>query len=291
MNLKTTLALVLLLAAGVGLAILGIHLPEALDPLAERRTAAPSKDKEDSTDPLKGVTADNLQRIEIQRGKVKTVLNRTKDGQWVMPGNWPTRPREVADLVSLLGNLHSRFTPLAIEEKKLADYGLKPPKATIKLRTKKGKYTLALGEGKGEGDRFDRPTYLRVDDRLEVLRLGAGILNLLDRPADYYQQRRLFPVKRESGLDESASSARVERVAGRRIEVIDKGIRRLVLVKDGDDWALDYPVRDAVDPVIGDRLRESLAGLWAERFLPSEKAKNLADLGLDKPERELRVTR
>src|SRR5262249_49685779 len=76
-----------------------------------------------------------------------------------------------------------------------------------------------------------------------------------------------------------------------RIEVIDKGIRRLVLVKDGDDWALDYPVRDAVDPVIGDRLRESLAGLWAERFLPSEKAKNLADLGLDKPERELRVTR
>src|SRR5262249_50199096 len=116
MNLKTTLALLLLLAAVVGLAWHGVHLPEEFDPLADRRTAAT---EEPAANPLKGVTAKSLRKIEIRRGNVTTVLTRTGDGPWVMPGNWPTRPREVADLVALLANLRSRFAPIAIDKDEL----------------------------------------------------------------------------------------------------------------------------------------------------------------------------
>ena len=41
--------------------------------------------------------------------------------------------------------------------------------------------------------RFDRPTFVRIDDLGEVLRLGPGLAGaLLDRPSDYYLQRRVF---------------------------------------------------------------------------------------------------
>ena len=42
-------------------------------------------------------------------------------------------------------------------------------------------------------NRLALPTFLRLDQRPEVLRLAPGLVSALSRPADYYLQRRLFP--------------------------------------------------------------------------------------------------
>ncbi len=142
----------------------------------------------------------DLQRVEIQRGTDRTVLTRTADGSWVMPGNWPTRPAEVRGLLDTLAGLRSRFVPTPVEEGGFAEYGLDKPAVTVVLKTAKGEHKLAFADDPKPKDnkstRFDRATRLRVDDRPEVLRLGPGLVALLERPADYYQQRRLFPFER-----------------------------------------------------------------------------------------------
>ena len=112
-----------------------------------------------------------------------------------MPGNWPTRSAEVQQLLDQLGRLRSRFVPIAVDEADLAKFSLAPPAVTVVLKTYDGDHRLAFSNdpNKEDGTRFDRPTYLRVDALPEVLQLGPGLVTLLDRPADYYQQRRCSP--------------------------------------------------------------------------------------------------
>src|SRR5262249_10368191 len=44
-----------------------------------------------------------------------------------------------------------------------------------------------------EGGPFAKPTYARVNDKPEIVRLGPDILPILKRPREYYQRRQLFP--------------------------------------------------------------------------------------------------
>src|SRR5438067_1908506 len=120
MNLKTTIALGVLLAAGAVLYWWGVNLPPALDPLPAPPAAADAGTRA----ALAELTPDRLTRIEVRRGDRVTVLERS-GGDWVMPGNWPTRSAEVRRLVALLGGLRSRFQPLPIgDDEDLKKYGL-----------------------------------------------------------------------------------------------------------------------------------------------------------------------
>jgi hypothetical protein len=289
MNLKTTLALLILLAGGAGLYWTGLSLPRDLDPW--RNTQVQTVPDAGSRAVLEALKPDDFKRVEIQAGKQRTVLTRTADGSWVMPGNWPTRPAEVRQLLDALGGLRSRFAPVAVEEDALGEYGLKTPAVTVVIETTDGKHRLAFADATDEesSTRFDRPTYLRVDDKSEVLRLGPGLVALLDRPADYYQQRRLFPFERVPR--EEGASGRVDRLAGTRLEVREGKEVKYVLVKGESGWELSEPYPDALDPRSRDTLLEALPDVWVEQFLPAEKAKDLKELGLEKPDRVLTVTR
>src|SRR5215203_2738306 len=99
MNLKTTLALVVLAACAAGLVYTQGQLPPRLDPWRQHTVSAPNKG---SRAILEGLTSDSLNKIEIRRGTDTTVIERGKDGSWVMPGNWPTRSGEVNKLVEML---------------------------------------------------------------------------------------------------------------------------------------------------------------------------------------------
>jgi hypothetical protein len=290
MNLKTTLALLILLAAGAGLYWTGLALPPALDPLRDERPA-PVPDA-GSRAILGALKPADFKSVEVQRGaKERTVLTRTADGSWVMPGNWPTRSAEVRHLLDTLAGLRSRFAPIAADDNALDEYGLKKPAVTVVLKTTGGEHRLAFADATDEeaGTRFDRPTYLRVDDKPKVLRLGPGLVALLDRPGDYYQQRRLFPFERVPR--EEGATGRVDRLAGTKLEVREGKELKYVLVKGENGWELSEPYRDALDPRSRDALLEALPDIWAERFLPPEKAKNLKELGLQEPDRILTVTR
>jgi hypothetical protein len=295
MNLKTTLALVVLAACAAGLVFTHGQLPQRFDPWRDRYAVA----TEDlgSRKALATLTPASLKRIDIRRGKELTTLHRAADGAWVMPGNWPTRPAEVQHLVDLLTNLRSRFDPYPMaDDEERAEYGLDRPAVTVTVHTTGGKHVLAFAEKDVEGDstRFDRPTFVRVDDNDEALRLGPGIVAALDRPADYYLQRRLFPSERVQRGEPGAlatGGGRVERLAATRLTVDEPGKGRFTIKKKKDGWELTEPYRDALDPQTRDRLLEAVADVWAERFLDDRQAKDTDALGLKKPDRTITVTR
>jgi hypothetical protein len=277
MNLKTTLVLLVLVAAAGALIWWG-QLPPALDPaltpppVADRGTRAVL----DELEPKQIVL------IKVHNANGETRLERKPDGVWNMPGNWPTRQAEVEELAQLLGNLHSRFVPLPIRTNdELKTYALDRPAVVVKLETENQKYQLAFGEKATttESTPFTRETFLRLDERPEVVRLAPGLVALLNRPAEYYQQRRIFPAERVA--KEGKPEEKVERLTARAVEVEEtkKDGLHYTLSHDRGEWNLREPVRDRLDAPVRDALIAAVPDIWAERFLstgPTPAAELLA---------------
>ena len=289
MNLKTTLVLLILVAAGAVL----------VWPLATGWFGLSTPVAETETSPAlavleKEMTPEQLQRIEVTQGSRKLVLERGPGGDWSLPGRWPTRKLEVQELVSLLSGLHSRFAPepLTGHPETLDQSGQEHPAITVKVKTGEKEHTLTFAEMKESSttNRFSQPTSLRIDGGDQVIRLGPGILAILDRPLDYYLQRRLFSSERVAG--EAGATDKTERLAARQLTVEDKkdGANSYSLTREGEDWQVTAPVRDRTDP---DKLKQILGAapdLWAEKFV-ERGSKPLSDFGLESPEQVIAVTR
>jgi len=334
MNLKTTLALLILAAACAVLFVYGLALPPALNPLPAPEPVASAGTREF----LEKLAPDKLERLEIHSANRSTVLERTQGGVdafvrqrlhaqglkpgpeadqaeflrrvaldltglpptgrpptpaeieafvqdkpldggkalggWSLPGQWPTRTAEVNALVERVAGLRSRFDPIPITKpEQWIEYGLAKPALEVHLKLAGESHKLFLGEA-SDGDRFARPTYLRLDDKPEVVRLSPGLIALLDRPTDYYQQRRLFPGERVAR--EGNALEKVERLAARKgsaihIEEPGKKIDETVAY-NGSDWLLTKPSEDRLDPRARDALLGAVPELWAEQFITTEPA-------------------
>src|SRR5204863_9965705 len=110
MNLRTTLVLAVLAAAGVGVWLIGPQLPERLSPVP----ALPPRSDAGTLEVFEQeITPDSTKRLEVFRGS-EPVLTLERGGKdaWVMPGGWPTRDEEIKELVNRLTVLRSRFAPL-----------------------------------------------------------------------------------------------------------------------------------------------------------------------------------
>lgn len=254
MNLKTTLALVVLLGAAALVYVGGDRWPGRPEP-------APAS-ADDPSIPPENITKIVIRDVHQDKLKGKHEVTLERAGQeWRLAGGWATRPAEVRKVLDVLGNLRSRFAPEAFPDFRRA--------VSVHVTTKAGTTTLTFGEKKGDDStRFDRPTYLQVGEAGVVTRLAPGLVDLLDRPADHYQQRRLFPTKRE--LKEETGTARVERVVGTELMAEENGQMVYAIRQGKDGWELSYPLRDALDPRTRDQLLEGVADLWAEKFV--EKA-------------------
>src|SRR5262245_55622807 len=280
MNLRTTLALLALAAAGAVVWTVGPKLPGWLDPTPP---APPPADAGSLAVFHEQITPDKLKSVRIDRGKQTLLrLDRAEDGSWTLPGGWRTRGSEIDDLVKRLGSLHSRFAPYPLDGADLAKYGLDKPACVVTVRAGPTEYKLSFGEGKPEGGAFYRPTFVRLDDKLEAIRLGPGLLAVLTRPAEYYRQRRLFAAQRVPR--EPGSADKVERIDATRIEVKDAGKdgASFALEKGKHGWQVDRPSVDRLDPDQGNRLLEAVADLWADRFVrnnPLDVASGVGALG------------
>jgi len=270
MNLKTTFTLIVLAGAGVLLWWYGNPpLPFALD-LAPQPVAFEEKGTRAF---LNALRPDKIQRIEVHAPSGITELTHKADGQWSLPGNWPVRRHEVEALVELLTNLRSRFQPQPIHtDKDLQAFGLEQPAVTVTIRTADEEHTLAFGEQQTDNldNRFSRDTYVRLDQKGEVVRLAPGLVAALDKPTDYYQERRLFEKEVVSGADRREV---VEQLHARSLTVEDKnsGIR-FTLVRSGQFWdesELAEPVRDRLDEDARKALLAGVLDLWAEQFVPA----------------------
>jgi hypothetical protein len=276
MNLKTTFFLLLLLVGGAtGWYMLTARVPEA--------AASPTLEFLD-----KKLRPDTLTRIEIEpKGQPPVILEKTGQ-EWSLPGKWPVRSVEVKELVHTLTNLHSRFTPqLADKTTNLAKFGLGDNALSLKLTVAGKTVGLKIGEETSDDNRFSRATYLKLDDSNEIVRLGPGIVAALDRPMEYFQQRRLFPVARVAKDDESTE--KIDQVVADEIRV--KGPDTDVTVsKQKDGWLIDAPVKDHADPDKVRMVQAGLLDLWADRFV-SGKSKTLDEMGLTEPEYTVKIKR
>ena len=277
MNLKTTFALAVLALIGGAAWVASLSL---------KPSVAPSE----TLDVLSNVlTPEHVTRIEVKHGPNHVVLEHKAGGEWTLPGNWPARRQEVAQLVDLVTSLRSRFAPipLAAQSDELKAYGLESSQVPVLIRVRADghDYRLQLGEEPATTNRFSRPTYLRLNDNREVIRLGPNLAAALDRPASYYQQRRLFPAERAKDED---SQDRKDLLVARGLTV-KSASAGYTIDHTGNKWTLKDPVYDRVNP---DKLKTILAAvpdIWAEQFV--SKDKDLGAYGLKDPEEKLQVVK
>jgi hypothetical protein len=296
MNLKTTLLLLALVAGGAAVWLLGPALPSQLSPTSRE----PGHGESGTLQVLSSqIVPGELSRIDIvARGSDRPLLlERSPGGAWTAPGQWPTRKPEVEQLIALLTGLHSRFVPLPIKgENDLKTYDLDQPEVIVTLKAGSTDYRLALAEktppDEPSMDRLAMPTWLRLDTRPEIVRLGPGLVGELSRPPSYYLQRRLFPFERVAKGDDAADKQeKVEQLKARSIAVEEKkpnGIKYVVTHAD-TNWELSQPARDRLDPDRLKSLLRSAPDIWAEQFV-AWGDKGLAKYGLKDPEQVVRVT-
>jgi hypothetical protein len=277
MNIKTTIVLVVLIALCGG-AWFGVTLLNPPAPASETRATLDEHFKPGA-----------ITHIEVTRGEQKVVLDKGADG-WSLPGKWPVRKPEVEQLVSALCSLHSRFAPLPVagddDAKKLGLAG--PQVVNVTVKADGHDYKLTFGEEPEQTSRFSRPTYLRLGDASEALRVAPGLLAVLDRPQEYYMQRRLFPVERIAKPGEERGD-KVEQIAAKAVAV-KGGSTAYTIVRNGDSWELRAPVRDRVDPEKIKTILTSLPDIWAEKFVEAGK-KTADEMGLKEPAETIKVTR
>ncbi|HEV2948622.1 MAG TPA: DUF4340 domain-containing protein [Gemmataceae bacterium] len=276
MNFKTTIFLAVLAVIG---GVLWLVVPW------HRRAASGSESLAVLENELK---PENLEKLEITADGRTVVLERGSGSEWTLPGHWPTRQTEADRLVRTLTSLQSRFAPIPLgNPADVSPYGLDKPQLTVQVKTKDKSHQLQLAEEPGESNRFSRPTFLRVDENNEVIRLAPGLVTSLIRPFGFYQQHRLFPAEPiKEGEDKT------ERLIAKTIAVEEKKNppTQFTLSKTGDDWQLQNPVRDVPDP---DKLKAILTAvpdIWAEKFVENPD-KDLSQYGLKEPEQTIQVTK
>lgn len=290
----------LLLLAAVGLMAAGWYF--TVPPLRNAVTDATSAE-------LARITPTDLIRLEVADARVEK-----QGAAWTLPDGWPTRASAVESLIETLSGLQTRFAPLPLTRPE--EFGLaadqKPliVKATVRAPGGSEKtLTLTFGEPPADaGNPFTRPTYLRVDDRNEVLRLAPGLIDRLRLTRTDFQRKQLFPdvvrAKIGDGGADELPPAPVPLLDAAVVSVTGPdGSYELTRVKPPEPrtapgpvaitpdelagrWQLTAPHKDRVDP---ERLRGVLAAipeLWVENFLTGVDPEKT---GLENPERTVKV--
>src|SRR5262245_23531923 len=163
MNLKTTLILIVLVAAGGGWYLfrdMTARRPDAAQDSLTLRTAHSD------------FQTDRLARIEIVRANDRIVF--LHGNGWSLDGSWPARTPEVQQIVDVIAGLSSRFEPITNPENlDFKVYGLAREQQSVQVVVtvrdadkKEQTHTLLFGEPPNDptGNPFTKPTYLRMDE-------------------------------------------------------------------------------------------------------------------------------
>jgi hypothetical protein len=285
MNRMTTVALVgLVIVGGIFMAVFGLL----------RAVPARAGATQQALD--HELTPKAITRVEVEYGDPHLTLEKG-DGEaaeWGFPGKWPARQTESKELVSLLGGLHSRFATIPLDgDKALERCGLTDAQKPVQVKLTAGgkSYKLLFGEESGEGNRFSRATFLRLEDNKEAVRLAPGIVAVLKRPVDYYLKHQLFPDEKAAAGDDAGGKRLAAQELSASFKEGDKE-SKYTLVKNGADWQLKAPYADAVEPEKLKSVLTAAPDIWVEKFVSDAPTpKDLEKYGLKNPERTLTVTR
>ncbi|MCZ2341046.1 MAG: DUF4340 domain-containing protein [Bacteroidales bacterium] len=197
MRYFVTCALILAVAGGVAWIGFG---DEILTSTGLRPAPTPGAAESVAIPVLEQLTPAAIQKIDLTPpGAATLTLTRGPDGNWSQNGNWPVRQGEVNALVNTLTSLRTRFLPIRLEgvAADLKLYGLaddqKPAKVVVQREGRA--ITLTFGQpplSPGESP-FARPTFVRVDDTPELLRLGPDVFATVTTNPAAYRRRQLLP--------------------------------------------------------------------------------------------------
>ncbi|MBM3993693.1 MAG: DUF4340 domain-containing protein [Planctomycetes bacterium] len=158
--------------------------------------------------------------------------------EWKLPGNWPLRKLEAEAWLKALTSLRTRFAPAPLGAPvHLAPFGLEERQRPliVTVHMDKEKYTLRFGEEPDVANPFTRGTFVRLEGEGEVALLGPGVFAALSRDLDYLRQKRLFPF--EMVYKDGEKKEKVEQLDAARVEVVH-GESKFTLVKKAKEWTL-----------------------------------------------------
>ena len=158
-----------------------------------------------------------------------------------------------------------------ITDEDRARYGLSAPRFVVRFRVAGEQVALRVGGEAPEGQGI----YVGVEGQDRAYVVGADFLESIDHDLAHFRDKALFP------RDFYATDARAIRVGG---EVT------VAFAKEGETWLVSEPVRGWANRGAVDRLKRLASEATVARFV-TEEASELGRYGLDRPWRDLTITR
>lgn len=266
MNLRTTLALLLVVLALAGLAYWQ----------SSRETAATAE----LDYPLfEGVDPARIRAVRIEQTHfdAHVRLERGADGHWRMTDPESVRANDAMIEHLLSSALTRRATPVPPGEADPAKLGFEPPTAIVDVEEDVGGTTrrsrLELGALDADGKRVN----VRVNGRL--LRTWRDLDTTLARRAEDWRSPRVIDLDPRE-IVEIHRTGEVLGVDGRMNDV------RLDALAENGAWRATGPVAGQLDPLSMALVTNGVAGLEVKGYA-DEGSRVLADWGLDPPEARL----
>ncbi len=303
MNFRTT---IFLLVLGAGLAALVWKRDAVFKRANQTTTAEPTAEAPAA---LGNLRADRITAVTVRvAGSTPLALKAAGPGQPLeLPGNWPVRRNEVAELVGAVTDLKSRFQPEVIGQRStLENLGLAessaPPPVVVEVVSqstdgspKTDRLTFGQPQTAPGANPFLAPAFVRVNDEDHAYNVGQDVLAVLRRPLDSYRKRQVFPEAERVKLADTPKDASpqptflvtdavtaitvqgpnggytLQRIAltPKPAPPIDKptGDAILPATAIAESWALVSPVSDRVDPAKLKNILTAIPDLWVEQFI------------------------
>ena len=236
MNFKTTVILIILLAATGGYLFFTRESGEAKPKTQEARKL------------LDIAAAGDVTKVAIapKDGKPMAMEKTGKDWRLTEPLAAPADSTEATGLIDSLVNLVST-AQLNSQEAASAKTGLDKPQFTVSLTAGSKTIKLLIGDRMAVGN----TAYAKIDGKDAVEVIPADVLDKLDRSSKAYRDTRLVQTP----------------IADiRQITFIRKG-ETLKLAKTGNDWLILEPIEAPADAAAVTDLLTALTGLKAKSFI------------------------
>jgi hypothetical protein len=239
--------------------------------LAGKRKSKSEAEATKTSEKLFAVPADDIQQITLAPASGEKVTLERSGDKWTIAEPAGVRADDYAtsSVASALGGL-TVSDVIADKPAVLKEYGLDPPQATVKFRTKSGaEHTLLIGE--------DTPTggglYAKTGSQPRVVTLSSYVKS--DLTKSLLDLRDKTVLKIDTG---TASRAWLTNKSG-----------KLELVKSADRWQLAAPVQGRADQSAVEDLLRSVADAKLQSAEGQEAKATEAKFGLGSPEIMLKV--
>ncbi|MBN1344117.1 MAG: DUF4340 domain-containing protein [Phycisphaerae bacterium] len=273
MNVKTTMALAVILIVGVGaFLIFGPDKPAGQD--------ASTKETDQKAKPLYELA--QLVKFEVEApGKPKLVFTKPlKEGKSDEYEDWQmVEPIKSKATNWEVNSFADKFKSPKYKEEFTPGQGGFPSEDKISLAKPKAVITVTDAKGASRkvelGDRVfgGEQTYIKISGEPKAYIAEVDVREDLKKDAKKFRSKDLFDFDKSKAV---------------QVEVTDSGKTYTIIKGEGDKWVIE-PIKAPADKAKIDSLISDIRYLRAEEFV-EDAPKNLAAFGLDKPKTSIKVT-